>query len=103
MVVAVVSMLFLSSDPGAQHRVDVMLARGGLAAHIAASFAEPIAFQRTSGGDSYVFDRREHAVHRIDAQTGEAQQIVRIGQSSLFFESRRRVLVTPGCYEFDVR
>lgn len=92
MVVAVVLMLFLSSDPGAQHRVDVILARGGLAAHIAASFAEPIAFQRTSSGDSYVFDRREHAVHRIDAQTGEVQQIVRIGGE----EGR---IIQPGAFD----
>ena len=89
---ATIFALFLRSGPAAQHRVDVILARGGLPAHIAASFAEPIAFQRSSAGDSYVFDRREHAVYRIDAKTGDAQPIVQIGQE----EGR---IIQPGAFD----
>ena len=92
MVAAVVLVLVLSSGTAAQHRVDVLLARGGLPAHIAASFAEPVAFQRTGNGDSYVFDRRDHAIYRVDARTKEARRIVQIGQE----EGR---VIQPGAFD----
>ena len=91
-VAAIVLALCLSSGTAAQRRVDVFLARGGLPAHIAASFAEPIAFQRSGNGDSYVFDRRDHAIYRIDARTSEARQIVQIGQE----EGR---VIQPGAFD----
>jgi len=92
LVAAVVLMLFLGAGTAAQHRVEVLLARGGLPAHIAASFAEPIAFQRTSTGDAFVFDRREHAVYRVDARTNEVRKIVQIGQE----EGR---IMQPGAFD----
>ena len=91
-VAAVALMLVLGSGTAAQHRIEVLVARGGLPAHIAASFAEPIAFQRTRTGEVFVFDRRDHAVYRIDAQTGEAQKIVQIGQE----EGR---ILQPGAFD----
>jgi hypothetical protein len=84
--------LLLGSNPGTQHRVDLILARGGLPAHIAASFSEPTGFQRSSSGDSYVFDPREHTVYRIDADASEARKIVQIGQE----EGR---ILQPGAFD----
>lgn len=79
---AVVLSVLSSVATPAQHQMEVLLARGGLPAHIAASFAEPTGFQRTATGESYVFDRRSHAVYRIDADENAAQMIVQIGEEA---------------------
>jgi hypothetical protein len=64
----------------AQRQVEVLLASGGLPAHIAAAFAEPMGFERTKSGNFYVFDRRSHAVYLVDAQQTRAEKIVAVGQ-----------------------
>jgi hypothetical protein len=64
----------------AQPRLDVLQARGGLPAHIAASFADPAGYQRLPTGASYVFDRRSHAVYRIEPGQDRAQKIVQVGE-----------------------
>jgi hypothetical protein len=64
----------------AQPRVDVLQAVGSLPAHIAASFAEPVAYRRSPSGDSYVFDRQSHAVYQIARGAQQAERIVEIGQ-----------------------
>jgi hypothetical protein len=89
---AAVVLLLQSIGVPAQHRVEVLLARGGLPAYVAASFAEPIGFQRSRNGDSYVFDRRDHVVYRIDAQTRQVQKIVQIG-----LEEGR--IIRPGAFD----
>lgn len=60
-------------------RVEVLESSGGLPAHVAGAFSEPLAFQRSSDGTSFVFDRRAHAVYRVDAKTQALRKIVEIG------------------------
>jgi hypothetical protein len=80
------------AGPPVQRRVEVLMASGGLPAHIAAAFAEPVGFQRTKSGNSYVFDRRSHAVYFVDAKQTRAEKIVAIGQ-----EPGRIIL--PGAFD----
>jgi hypothetical protein len=75
-----------------QRKVEVLLASGGLPAHIAAAFVEPVGFQRTKSGSSYVFDRRSHAIYLVDAQQTRAEKIVAVGQ-----EPGRIIL--PGAFD----
>jgi hypothetical protein len=56
----------------------VLRSVGGLAVEIAARFAEPLAFQQAASGEYFVFDRRAHAVYRLDA-AGTLQRLVEIG------------------------
>lgn len=58
---------------------DVLLSVNAVPAHIAGAFNTPIAYQRQPDGSSYVFDRREHTVFRIDAERTKATAIVNIG------------------------
>ena len=73
-------------------RVEVLQATGGLPAHLAGQFEDPLAFQQAPGGDYFVFDRRGHAVYRIDAAATKARRIVEIG-----FEEGR--LLEPGAFD----
>src|SRR3990170_707008 len=73
-----VALLYGSITP-APRRVEVRGARGGLPAHVAASFTEPVGFQRLASGTSYVFDRRNHTVYRIAEDGGAAEKIVEVG------------------------
>jgi hypothetical protein len=75
-----------------QRRVEVLNATGGLPAHIAAAFAEPVGFQRSKSGNSYVFDRRSHAIYLVDAKQTRAEKIVAVGQ-----EPGRIIL--PGAFD----
>jgi hypothetical protein len=61
-------------------RVQVLTAAGGLPAHIAGQFTEPINFQQSQSGEYFVFDRRGHSVYRVDAERTIAKKIVEIGQ-----------------------
>ena len=58
---------------------DVLSSVNAVPAHIAGAFNTPIAYQRQPDGSSYVFDRREHTVYRIDAARTKAVAIVNIG------------------------
>jgi hypothetical protein len=61
----------------AQPRIEVLRSTGGLPAHIAGSFSEPLGFQQTDAGQYFVFDRRAHAVFTV---TGDAaRKVVEIG------------------------
>ncbi|HSL23035.1 MAG TPA: hypothetical protein VK886_16005 [Vicinamibacterales bacterium] len=60
-------------------RVETLSAIGGLPAHIAGAFQEPISYQRAKSGRSYVFDRRAHAVWGIDPDADAPLKIVQIG------------------------
>lgn len=51
---------------------------GGLAPDVVGTFRDPIGFQRAEDGRSFVFDRRGHAVYRVDAD-GSSRKIVEIG------------------------
>ncbi|HYT77417.1 MAG TPA: hypothetical protein VEL79_21855 [Vicinamibacterales bacterium] len=61
----------------ARARVQILQSTGGIPAHIAGSFREPMAFQETDAGQYFIFDRRGHAVFTI-AQDA-AKKIVEIG------------------------
>jgi hypothetical protein len=58
-------------------RIQVLQSTGGLPAHIAGTFREPIGFQQTDAGQYFVFDRRAHAVYTIAGDA--AKKIVDIG------------------------
>lgn len=66
-------------EPTTALRVEVLRSAGGLPPHIVGTFEEPIGFQRASTGVYYVFDRRGHSVHAIDASRRDARKIVDIG------------------------
>jgi len=52
---------------------------GGLPPHIVGTFEEPVAFQQSASGTYYVFDRRGHSVHAVDAARTRTWKIVDIG------------------------
>ncbi|HEY7474913.1 MAG TPA: hypothetical protein VH679_07865 [Vicinamibacterales bacterium] len=75
-------------------RVELLKATGGLPAHIAGLFAEPINFQQARDGTQYVFDRRAHTVYRIDEPPTKAAKIVQIGHE----EGR---IIEPTAFDLD--
>ncbi len=58
---------------------DVLPSVNAVPAHIAGAFNTPLAYQMQPDGTSYVFDRRDHTVYRIDAARTKAAAIVQIG------------------------
>jgi len=73
-------------------RVDVLRPIGGLPAHVAGTFEEPAAFQQVASGYYFVFDRRAHAIYRIDPDGQTARKVVDIGQE----EGR---IIQPGGFD----
>ncbi len=65
---------------GPPTRAEVLASSDALPAHIATSFAEPVAFTQAASGQYLVFDRRAQAVYSIDRARTAATRIVRIGQ-----------------------
>jgi hypothetical protein len=57
----------------------VLRSVGGVPAHVAGMFEEPLALQEVPSGGYLVFDRRAHAVYRIDAARQRAEKVVDIG------------------------
>ena len=86
--------LTLGPAASGRARVEVLQSTGGLPAHVAGQFQEPVAFQQIPGGDSFVFDRRAHAVYRVDAAATDARKIVEIG-----FEEGR--ILQPGTFDLE--
>ena len=60
-------------------RVESLKSIGGLPPHIVGTFEEPLDFQQSAAGVYYVFDRRGHSVHSIDANRTSVRKIVEIG------------------------
>jgi hypothetical protein len=60
-------------------RIEVLKSVGGLPPHIVGTFEEPIGFQQSTSGTYYVFDRRGHSVHAIDADRTKTHKLVDIG------------------------
>jgi len=58
---------------------EVLRATGGVPAHIANQFEEPIGFAEASTGDFVVLDRRAHTVYLIDRDKKAARKIIEIG------------------------
>ena len=59
--------------------VETLRATGGLPAHIAGRFQEPIGFAVTPSGEYVVLDRRAHTVYAIDRERRETRRVIQIG------------------------
>ena len=59
--------------------VEILVATGGLPAHVAGRFSNPLAFHQSPAGDYIVFDRAAQSVYRIDHLTYEVTTLVEIG------------------------
>ncbi|PYR57470.1 MAG: hypothetical protein DMF85_13590 [Acidobacteria bacterium] len=86
------SALAMSVEP--RLRVEVLQSTGGLPAHIAGSFREPLGFQQTEAGRYYVFDRRGHTVYTVDPQADAPRKLAEIGA-----EAGR--LLDPSAFDLD--
>ena len=58
---------------------DVLKSVGGIPAHIAGRFREPVGFQQSAFGQYFIFDRRGHAVFGVDESLQSAWEIIQIG------------------------
>jgi len=72
---AAIGVILCASPPPA--RVELIRASAALPAHIAGSFRQPLAYQQTDEGKSFVFDRRAHAVYTIAGDT--AKKVIEVG------------------------
>ena len=70
----------LASHPDAALRVEVLRSVGGLPPHIVGSYEDTINFQQDRNGTYFVFDRRGHTVHTVDANKTMTRKILEIGQ-----------------------
>jgi hypothetical protein len=59
--------------------VEILTSIGGLPPHIVGTFEEPLQFQQSAAGVYYVFDRRGHTVHTVDAGRTAARKVLEIG------------------------
>ena len=75
-----VAVVVVTGRPSAALRVEMLRAVGGLPAHIVGTYEEPINFQQASTGTYYVFDRRGHTVHIVDADRTATRKALEIGQ-----------------------
>ena len=75
-LVAAATLLTLTTAPRLS-RVEVLRSTGALPAHITGSFLLPLAFQQTDAGQSFVFDRRAHAVYTIAGEA--AKKVIEVG------------------------
>jgi hypothetical protein len=76
----ILTLLILASRPGAALRVETLRSTGGLPPHIVGSYEETLNFQQDASGTYFVFDRRGHTVHAVDAATTTSRKILEIGQ-----------------------
>jgi hypothetical protein len=58
---------------------DVLQSIRAIPPHVAGKFREPTGFQQSASGQYFVFDRRAHVVHGIDAEQSSSWEIVHIG------------------------
>jgi hypothetical protein len=75
-----VASLILASHPDAALRVETLRSTGSLPPHIVGSYDEAINFQQDANGTYFVFDRRGHTVHTVDANKTATRKILEIGQ-----------------------
>jgi hypothetical protein len=71
------AVVLLDSGASAPPRVEVLRSTGGLPAHVAGAFRDPVGFQQSASGQYFVFDRRAHAVYTIAGDA--AKKVVDIG------------------------
>jgi hypothetical protein len=72
----IVSVL-LAAGAADRGRTELLQSSGALPAHIAGAFRQPLAYQQTDTGQSFVFDRRAHAVYTIVGDT--ARKVIEVG------------------------
>lgn len=60
-------------------QIETLQAIGGLPAHIAGQFEDPVGFARLRSGEYLVLDRRAHTVYAIDAKKTTARKVIEIG------------------------
>lgn len=60
-------------------RVETLKSVGGLAPEVAGLFREALDFRQVASGEYYVFDRRGHTVHMVDAAGQSSRKLVDIG------------------------
>jgi hypothetical protein len=77
---AILVLVGLASHPDAALRVEVLRSVGGLPPHIVGSYEDTINFQQDRNGTYFVFDRRGHTVHTVDANKTMTKKILEIGQ-----------------------
>lgn len=77
---AILAFIGLASHPDAALRVEVLRSVGGLPPHIVGSYEDTINFQQDRNGTYFVFDRRGHTVHTVDANKTMTRKILEIGQ-----------------------
>jgi hypothetical protein len=68
------------ATPHAAVRVETLRSIGALPPHLTAAFEDPIDFQQARNGSYYVFDRRGHTVHMVDAARQATWKVLAIGQ-----------------------
>jgi hypothetical protein len=76
-IAAGISLSVLATSQATRPHIETLRSTGGLPAHIAGSFRDPLGFQQSDSGQYFVFDRRAHAVYTIAGDT--ATKIVDIG------------------------
>ncbi len=76
---AAFALALLVAIPLAARAPDTLQAVDAIPAHLAGAFGPSLVFQPAGGGATYVFDRRNHAVTRIDASRTRATPLVTIG------------------------
>lgn len=76
----VLSLIILASRPDAALRVEMLRSTGSLPPHIVGSYDEALNFQQDASGTYFVFDRRGHTVHTVDANKTATRKILEIGQ-----------------------
>jgi hypothetical protein len=84
---------FFNQRPG-PGRVEILQSVGGLSPDIVGRFRDPIGFKRAADGRSFVFDRRGHAVYRIEADGVANRKVVEIGGE----EGR---VIEPSAFDLD--
>jgi hypothetical protein len=67
-----------SVTPRSPGQVETLTSAGGLSPAIVGLFREPLGFQQAGSGEYFVFDRRGHSVHVVDA-AGASRKLVQIG------------------------
>jgi hypothetical protein len=77
--VLLIQIAIIASASPAALSVDVLTSTGGIPAHIAGRFRNPIGFQQSTFGQYFIFDRRAHAVFGIDEALERVWEIIRIG------------------------
>ena len=72
--------ILLASRPDAALRVEILTSIGGLPPHIVGTYEDTINFQQDASGTYFVFDRRGHTVHTVDANKTMTRKVLEIGQ-----------------------